>query len=262
MICASITGLFLFLIDRTTKETEEGEGVVLGGAPISCEDIAQVLGTNRRAVMRWKDQLEEAGYIRTALTNGHGKPRWWVLKTKKFVVTKMDNEPKTVVTKMDNEPQTVVTKMDKRCHENGQGLSRNVTPNRDNREYTEESKEEGRPPTSGNSGKAGEPAKQDNSYGVVTKMDNEPQSVVPKTSNGLFVDHLRDIVEKHGQDLVDKVIAHSAKDAFWTHHTPSSIAKTFKARLDNYQRSLKQKPKSKNKWLNTGDASWVQVKTI
>jgi hypothetical protein len=83
VLVSNITGLFLFLIDRTTKE-KNGEGWVLGGAPISYAEIAAVLGASARSLERWKARLEQMGYIRTERTNKNGELKWCVMKSKKF----------------------------------------------------------------------------------------------------------------------------------------------------------------------------------
>jgi hypothetical protein len=102
-LVASPLGLFIFLIDRTTKEVR-GEGDVLGGKPITHKEIADVLGANERSVRRWAEQLEDAGYIRTARTYQYGKLRWWVRKSKKFGRTKMATHARSDRTKMATRP--------------------------------------------------------------------------------------------------------------------------------------------------------------
>lgn len=79
-------GLFLLLIDWTTVENENGEGVVLGGTPIKYEELAEVLGADPRRVRRWAKKLEDDKYIRTENTNQYGILRWWVGKNKKLGV--------------------------------------------------------------------------------------------------------------------------------------------------------------------------------
>jgi biotin operon repressor len=73
--------LFLWLIDRTTKE-HEGVGDVLGGKPVPGEEIAESMGVDERTIRRWMDLLERQGYIGRTLT-----PRGYnvrVMKSCKF----------------------------------------------------------------------------------------------------------------------------------------------------------------------------------
>jgi DNA-binding MarR family transcriptional regulator len=76
---------FLWCISSTTKEQEEdGEtvGIVLGGKPVSYNEVAKELGGSKSTVKRNFERLEEYGYIRTKRTPyGHVIK---VRKSKKF----------------------------------------------------------------------------------------------------------------------------------------------------------------------------------
>lgn len=53
---------FLWCIDRVTKEVD-GEGLVLGGSPVSYSQVAEELGSGKSTVKRNFERLEEHGYI-------------------------------------------------------------------------------------------------------------------------------------------------------------------------------------------------------
>lgn len=60
--------LFIWCIDKTTKETttESGErlGTILGGAPVRDGDIAQSIpGCSRKLVRKWRQHLVAGGYL-------------------------------------------------------------------------------------------------------------------------------------------------------------------------------------------------------
>jgi len=60
--------VFIWMIDRTTKETPiaDGclEGLVYGGRPIRAQEIAESLQTSRRTVQEHLDHLVAGGYLR------------------------------------------------------------------------------------------------------------------------------------------------------------------------------------------------------
>lgn len=61
--------LFLWLLDKMTIiDHEIGEGKVLGGKPISYEEIEKDLGISRRTYARWINILREGKYITTKRT--------------------------------------------------------------------------------------------------------------------------------------------------------------------------------------------------
>ena len=59
--------LFVWLIDRTTKE-HEGVGVVLSGRQVTAEEIAKSMGVDERTIRRWMERLVLYGYIERTLT--------------------------------------------------------------------------------------------------------------------------------------------------------------------------------------------------
>jgi hypothetical protein len=69
--------VFIWMIDRTTKEVsaDDGcpEGLVYGGKPIRAREIAQDLGMATRTVHAHIEQLIEAGYLRR-IDYGEGLP--------------------------------------------------------------------------------------------------------------------------------------------------------------------------------------------
>ncbi len=80
--------VFIWMIDRTTKEvpTEEGcaEGMVYGGKPIRAREIAQDLGMATRTVHAHIEQLISAGYLRR-IDYGEGLPSGYcVVRSKKW----------------------------------------------------------------------------------------------------------------------------------------------------------------------------------
>lgn len=64
--------LYLFYIDRTTKERRDEDGtsvgLVLGGVPRSDSDAARALGVCDKTINRWRSRLEREGFIRTKQT--------------------------------------------------------------------------------------------------------------------------------------------------------------------------------------------------
>ncbi len=68
------TGLWLYLwfLDHMTSISEEGIGLVLGGKPISYEQIGDELGMSRSGFTRWIARLKSYGYISSRRTP-HGQ---------------------------------------------------------------------------------------------------------------------------------------------------------------------------------------------
>jgi DNA-binding transcriptional ArsR family regulator len=64
----SAVWLFMWVLDRMTSVNENGVGKVLGGKPITYEEVEVSLGMSRRTYSRWLDTLREAGYIETTRT--------------------------------------------------------------------------------------------------------------------------------------------------------------------------------------------------
>jgi len=62
---------FLWCLDRITQE-RDGVGLVLGGKPVACKDVADGFDVNERTVRRHFDQLERESYIeRTLAPHGY-----------------------------------------------------------------------------------------------------------------------------------------------------------------------------------------------
>lgn len=58
--------LFLWLIDKTTREYAEGSrqvGIVLGGRPVPDQEIAEKFDCSPKTVRRWRNLLVEESYI-------------------------------------------------------------------------------------------------------------------------------------------------------------------------------------------------------
>lgn len=55
--------LYMWLVDKITSITEEGEGIVLGGRPIIFEEVEKELGISRDTYTRWIDRLKKYPYI-------------------------------------------------------------------------------------------------------------------------------------------------------------------------------------------------------
>lgn len=64
----SAVWLFMWLLDRMTSVNEEGIGKVLGGKPITYEEVEPCLGMSRRTYSRWMEILRDGGYILTTRT--------------------------------------------------------------------------------------------------------------------------------------------------------------------------------------------------
>lgn len=58
---------FLWILDRITQEMD-GIGLVLGGKPITSQEMAESLGLNERTIRRHLDVLEKHGYIHRTRT--------------------------------------------------------------------------------------------------------------------------------------------------------------------------------------------------
>ena len=60
--------LYMWLLDKMTSVNENGLGKVLGGKPVTFEQIELELGISTRTYRRWVDKLRAAGYILTLRT--------------------------------------------------------------------------------------------------------------------------------------------------------------------------------------------------
>lgn len=60
--------LYFWLLDHLTSVTEEGEGVVLGGKPITWGEVEVDLGISQDQYTQWVARLREYPYIRTTRT--------------------------------------------------------------------------------------------------------------------------------------------------------------------------------------------------
>ena len=60
--------LFMWLLDKMTSISEEGIGKVLGGKPITYEEINKELGISRPTYIRWVELLKKGEYINTLRT--------------------------------------------------------------------------------------------------------------------------------------------------------------------------------------------------
>jgi hypothetical protein len=85
---------FMWLIDKTTKETVDGDGTgnfigtVRGGMPCRDADAASTCGVSIKTVMRWRHKLAKAGFIETKRTpTGYSIK---VYKSKKWVSKRVD----------------------------------------------------------------------------------------------------------------------------------------------------------------------------
>jgi hypothetical protein len=60
--------LFLWLLDKMTSISEEGIGKVLGGRPITSDEVCKQLGVSERTYRRWIKILLKGKYINTLRT--------------------------------------------------------------------------------------------------------------------------------------------------------------------------------------------------
>jgi len=78
--------LFLWYIDKTTREEDGGEGGkvghVLGGKPIRDSEVAPELQCTKRTICTWRNRLQQHGYIKATRTPYGHTVR--VLKSKKW----------------------------------------------------------------------------------------------------------------------------------------------------------------------------------
>ena len=84
--------VFLWMLDRTTKEAPgadgQTEGLVYGGRPIPARDIGNDLQMTVRTVHAHLKQLIDAGYLRTISFGDGIPPGYCVLKSKKWALKK------------------------------------------------------------------------------------------------------------------------------------------------------------------------------
>ena len=84
--------LFLWYVDKTTKEVDDGKGnrlgSVLGGSPRRDADVASSFGSNKRTICRWRNRLAEIGFIRQRITPFGAVVQ--VVKSKKWVSESRD----------------------------------------------------------------------------------------------------------------------------------------------------------------------------
>jgi hypothetical protein len=59
--------LYMWLVDKMTSITEEGIGRVLGGKPITYDEVYKELGMSRNTYSRWIARLLEYPYIETTV---------------------------------------------------------------------------------------------------------------------------------------------------------------------------------------------------
>jgi hypothetical protein len=135
--------LFLWYIDKTTKEKTNGSGdtlgAVLGGMPCRDSDAASALGVSTRQIGRWRTHLAEKNYIETTRTPvGYSirvkKSKKWVGKgSDKNVVSKTEID----TTKMSypSESDTTETVVD--TTETVVDLPNATIQYRQNKDYTE-----------------------------------------------------------------------------------------------------------------------------
>ncbi|RJQ33872.1 hypothetical protein C4568_03665 [Candidatus Parcubacteria bacterium] len=82
--------LYMWLIDKMTSISEEGLGKVLGGKPVTYEEVKEELGVGRSTYFRWLKNLEDQGYI-NLIQAPHGSVITVIKAHKKFgkLVAKM-----------------------------------------------------------------------------------------------------------------------------------------------------------------------------
>jgi hypothetical protein len=102
--------LFLWFIDRTTREptTDDGSklGSVLGGMPIRDSDAASTFGCTKRSIRTWRNRLAKFGYIQQKRT-GTGYIIT-LLKSKKW--------PKRAEDSFHSERKDISTQSGSNCH--------------------------------------------------------------------------------------------------------------------------------------------------
>lgn len=111
----SAVWLFMWFLDKMTSIDENGVGKVLGGKPITHEEVAQYLGIPRRTYTRWLKVLKDFGYIQTVRTPGGISVR--VCKAKKGYAKNGSSVDKS----KSDAPKSVrdAPKMAHRCATNG-----------------------------------------------------------------------------------------------------------------------------------------------
>ena len=57
--------LFMWLLDKITSINEDGVGKVLGGKPITHEDVSNEINMSRTTYWRYLQELKKHGYIQT-----------------------------------------------------------------------------------------------------------------------------------------------------------------------------------------------------
>jgi hypothetical protein len=148
--------LFMWYIDKTTKEKPDGNGTgnlvgaVLGGMPCRDEDAASALGREVKTIRRWRKHLTKEGYIELKRTPiGY---KIWVKKSKKWVgkgadknvqspprsdVPKMSDHSVSELPQVSNHPESDCPKREVRKDISGTRLPETGTLYRQNRDLTE-----------------------------------------------------------------------------------------------------------------------------
>jgi hypothetical protein len=254
LICCPL-GLFLWLVDHTTKDVqmEDGsiEGLVYGGKPVSYEEIGLFFGCAGRRVRRWKEALEKWNYIRAERTNRYGMLRWTVYKSKKF--------------KLDVSPQT-----DKHNAREGTCVSANGIPCVHKRTHQLEMQEiqttyNDVAPASDSNTEAGnvettKRAAKDVSPQTVKHLLSQFVELFNLSPHPLWGAKIKTLLAKHGEPAVLKAIQ-NAKLSVWWSETLSGAddAIAFFAKDSNFEKLLVLKPKGKknplpkDRWGATGD---------
>lgn len=101
--------LYMWFLDKMTSVNENGEGKILGGKPITYEDVDPDLGIHRNTFTKYLSRLREYGYIKTLRT-----PRGHVV-----VVNKAAKAFKGSTRSSDSQTRVIHTKQVSDSHDQG-----------------------------------------------------------------------------------------------------------------------------------------------
>ena len=127
--------LYMWLLDKMTSVNENGLGKVLGGKPVTYEQVQSELGLTIRTYRRWVDRLRDAGYILT-LRTPYGLSIT-VLKAEKIFTSKRSAKNGTSkklreVSDVPKMAQPDVPNLSADVPKMAQGGAKNGTSNKDN----------------------------------------------------------------------------------------------------------------------------------
>jgi hypothetical protein len=146
--------LFLWYIDKTTKEKTNGSGdtlgAVLGGMPCRDSDAADALGISRRQIGRWRSHLTAKNYIETTRTPvGYSikvkKSKKWIVKGSDKNVVSLLSDTTNMSHPSEESDRTKTVVDTTKTVVDGQNVHIQYRQDRDSTETKQKEREEGPP---------------------------------------------------------------------------------------------------------------------